>query len=258
MRMPKQELMAKLEKENVQGATDRQTNLEAKVETMTEATVEEVNQLRRDLVEENEEAGEHATSEVERVRNLRVQKLLTDTEYRDLKQKYGNVFEAGMGADAIRSQPRSSRSALANGADRGQHHGPYPHRVERYAPCPMVPQQGDGQQGERRLAGEGNRCPRDALAVRSAPTLDKHCPAGDDEGGGDDLGPGRPVFQQRPGDTKDDRGAGHCDGDGSWFGVSHAAYYGDVEQDQPCGRDAHQPGPVPCPGPHDGRAAHSG
>ena len=97
----KQELMAKLEKENVQGATDRQTNLEAKVETMTEATVEEVNQLRRDLVEENEEAGEHATSEVERVRNLRVQKLLTDTEYRDLKQKYGYVFEAGMGADAI-------------------------------------------------------------------------------------------------------------------------------------------------------------
>jgi DNA-directed RNA polymerase subunit beta' len=97
----KQELMAKLEKNTVQEATDRQTNLEAKVETMAEATVEEVNQMRRDLVEENEEAGDHATSEVERVRNLRVQKLLTDTEYRDLKQKYGNVFEAGMGADAI-------------------------------------------------------------------------------------------------------------------------------------------------------------
>jgi len=49
----------------------------------------------------NEEAGDQTTSEVERVRNLRVQKLLTDTEYRDLKQKYGNIFEAGMGADAI-------------------------------------------------------------------------------------------------------------------------------------------------------------
>jgi len=62
---------------------------------MKEATVEEVNQLRRDLVEENEEAGDQTTSEVERVRNLRVQKLLTDTEYRDLKQKYGNIFEPG-------------------------------------------------------------------------------------------------------------------------------------------------------------------
>jgi len=50
--------------------------------------------MRRDLVDKNEEADDHATSEVERVRNLRVQKLLTDTEYRDLKQKYGNVFEA--------------------------------------------------------------------------------------------------------------------------------------------------------------------
>jgi DNA-directed RNA polymerase subunit beta' len=97
----KQELIAKLEKNTVQEATDRQTTLEAKVETMAEATVEEVNQMRRDLVDKNEEADDHATSEVERVRNLRVQKLLTDTEYRDLKQKYGNVFEAGMGADAI-------------------------------------------------------------------------------------------------------------------------------------------------------------
>jgi DNA-directed RNA polymerase subunit beta' len=97
----KQELIARLEKNTVQEATNRQTTLETKVETMTEATVEEVNQMRRDLVEENEEAGDQATSEVERVRNLRVQKLLTDTEYRDLKTKYGNIFEAGMGADAI-------------------------------------------------------------------------------------------------------------------------------------------------------------
>ena len=97
----RQELITKLEKNTVQEDSDRQTTLEAKVETMKEATVEEVNQLRRDLVEENEEAGDQTTSEVERVRNLRVQKLLTDTEYRDLKQKYGNIFEAGMGADAI-------------------------------------------------------------------------------------------------------------------------------------------------------------
>ncbi|MDD5288081.1 MAG: DNA-directed RNA polymerase subunit beta' [Dehalococcoidales bacterium] len=97
----RQEMIAQLEKNTVQEASDRQTTLDAKVETMKEATVEEVNQLRRDLVEENEEAGDQATSEVEKVRNLRVQKLLTEIEYRDLKQKYGNIFEAGMGADAV-------------------------------------------------------------------------------------------------------------------------------------------------------------
>ncbi|MCX6003089.1 MAG: DNA-directed RNA polymerase subunit beta' [Chloroflexi bacterium] len=97
----RQEVIAQLEKNTAQGASDRQTALETKVDSMKEATIEEVNQLRRDLVEENEEAEDQATSEVEMVRNLRVQKLLTENEYRTLKQKYGNIFEASMGADAI-------------------------------------------------------------------------------------------------------------------------------------------------------------
>ena len=34
-------------------------------------------------------------------KNLHVQELLTENQYHDLKQKYGNVFEAGMGAEAF-------------------------------------------------------------------------------------------------------------------------------------------------------------
>ncbi len=97
----REEVIAQLEKHTVQKASDRQAAVEAKVDSMKEATVEEVNQLRRDVVEENEEAEDHTGSEVERVGNLRVQKLLTENEYRMLKQKYGHIFEAEMGADAI-------------------------------------------------------------------------------------------------------------------------------------------------------------
>jgi len=97
----REEVIAQLEKKTVQKASDRQAAVEAKVDSMKEATLEEVNQLRRDVVEENEEAEDHTGSEVERVGNLRVQKLLTENEYRMLKQKYGHIFEAEMGADAI-------------------------------------------------------------------------------------------------------------------------------------------------------------
>jgi DNA-directed RNA polymerase subunit beta' len=102
-----QEVIVQLEKQNIQKATDRQTALETKINDMPEATVEEVNQMRRDLVEKNEDAEDHTTDIVDIVKNLRVQRLLTENEYRELKQKYGHIFEAGMGAEAILKIVRS-------------------------------------------------------------------------------------------------------------------------------------------------------
>ncbi|MDD5190902.1 MAG: DNA-directed RNA polymerase subunit beta', partial [Dehalococcoidales bacterium] len=95
------EVIEKSQKDQTESANERQTNLDAKIEANAEATVEEVNQLRRGLVEENEEAEEHTISEVEKIRNLKVRSLLTENEYRDLSLKYAGMFEAGMGADAI-------------------------------------------------------------------------------------------------------------------------------------------------------------
>jgi len=94
-------LIEKLQKNNAQGTTERQTNLDAKLEADKEATVEQVNQLRRDLVDQNEEAEEQSTSEIERIKNLRVRSLLTENDFRDLSIKYPTLFVAGMGADAI-------------------------------------------------------------------------------------------------------------------------------------------------------------
>ena len=42
------------------------------------------------------------TESLEELKDLRERELLTESEYRDLQDKWGNVFRAGMGAEAIR------------------------------------------------------------------------------------------------------------------------------------------------------------
>ncbi len=97
----RQEAIEKLAKDTAQESADRQSDVEAKIDADEETTVEKANQLRRNAVEEDEEAEEVATSEIERLKNLKVRNLLTENEYRDFSLKYGAMFEAGMGADAI-------------------------------------------------------------------------------------------------------------------------------------------------------------
>jgi DNA-directed RNA polymerase subunit beta' len=97
----RQEAIEKLQKDTAQESVDRQSDVEAKIDADEETTVEKANQLRRNAVEEDDEAEEVATSEIERLKNLKVRNLLTENEYRDFSLKYGAMFEAGMGADAI-------------------------------------------------------------------------------------------------------------------------------------------------------------
>lgn len=55
--------------------------------------------LRQEVIKQLEEKGEFA--EVEQLKDLRQCSLLTENQYHELKQKYGQVFEAGIGAEAI-------------------------------------------------------------------------------------------------------------------------------------------------------------
>jgi len=84
-----------------QDYAERKTALEEKIESMADVSVEEVNQLRRNLETEPIPLREELTRDVEHLKELEVKKLLTDNEYRDRKQKFGHLFEAGMGAEAI-------------------------------------------------------------------------------------------------------------------------------------------------------------
>ena len=68
---------------------------------MEQASVKEVNQLRRKWEEEKAQLAEQSAIEVEQLKDLRLRALLTETQYQELKQKYGQVFEAGIGAEAI-------------------------------------------------------------------------------------------------------------------------------------------------------------
>ena len=95
------EMIEKMQQAHIDIATGREADLEAHIEADAEASVEEVNELRRNLEEVNEESENKATSAIEKVRNLRVRSLLTENEYREYTLKFPGMFEAGMGADAI-------------------------------------------------------------------------------------------------------------------------------------------------------------
>jgi DNA-directed RNA polymerase subunit beta' len=65
------------------------------------ATVEEINKLRDQSVGEKTKLEEDLALDIQKIKELHVKELLTENQYHDLKQKYGNIFEAGMGAEAI-------------------------------------------------------------------------------------------------------------------------------------------------------------
>ncbi|UCB42073.1 MAG: DNA-directed RNA polymerase subunit beta' [Dehalococcoidales bacterium] len=84
-----------------QDMEERQAALEEKIQDMPDASVEEVNQLRRDMGEENTPLQEKLLADLEQIKELQVQKLLSENEYRERNQKWGDIFSAGMGAEAI-------------------------------------------------------------------------------------------------------------------------------------------------------------
>ncbi|GAI07451.1 unnamed protein product, partial [marine sediment metagenome] len=97
----RQEAIKQLEENYSQAITERQIALEAKIAEMKGATVEEVNQFQRNFAEEKAQLGEQLSADIEQLKDFRKCALLTENHYQELKQRYGQVFEAGMGAEAI-------------------------------------------------------------------------------------------------------------------------------------------------------------
>ncbi len=83
--------------------SEKQTALEARIAEMEQngASVEEINQLRRGFVEEKSILEEKVSKDLEQLKMLEKGKLLAENEYQALADKFGTVFKAGMGADAI-------------------------------------------------------------------------------------------------------------------------------------------------------------
>ena len=99
----RQEALRQFEESMSQQVAERQSAGETEIADMEQngATVEEVNQLRRNSLEEKTQLEEGVSAEIEQLKDLRKGALLTESQYHELKQRYGEVFDAGMGAEAV-------------------------------------------------------------------------------------------------------------------------------------------------------------
>ncbi len=99
----RQEAINQLVENRSRRIVEHQSEMEAKITGMEQeqATVEEINQLRRNFAEGKKQLEGELSIEIEQLKDLWKGKLLTENQYRELKQKYGQAFEAGMGAEAI-------------------------------------------------------------------------------------------------------------------------------------------------------------
>jgi len=97
----RQKTIEQLTEKRTQELGELEIEFETKIAAMEQATVEEVNQLRRNWGEEKAHLEGQFSAEIEQLRDLPLHTLLTETQYRELKQNYGELFEAGMGAEAI-------------------------------------------------------------------------------------------------------------------------------------------------------------
>ena len=75
--------------------------LQSRAESGDEDAIKEVNQLRVKFIEKKAEFEEELKGRRGEIEKLQPFKLLSEEEYRELKNKYGDIFEADMGAEAI-------------------------------------------------------------------------------------------------------------------------------------------------------------
>jgi DNA-directed RNA polymerase subunit beta' len=99
----RQEAIKQLEEGYVQQAETKQNEVDAAITEAekAEATVEDINKMRQGLAEEKAQLEEKLASDIEQLRDLHKNELLTESQYLELKQKFETVFNADMGAEAI-------------------------------------------------------------------------------------------------------------------------------------------------------------
>jgi DNA-directed RNA polymerase subunit beta' len=95
------ETIKDIESGNLEEIAKNETELETKISGASDASVEDVNRLRREWETRKEKISEETAQEIESLKDLAPRQLLTEAQYQDLSMKYGRVFEAGMGAEAI-------------------------------------------------------------------------------------------------------------------------------------------------------------
>ena len=103
----KEKKLRELEEEMARKTAGQEERLDKKIKELEgndqdeETRIKEINELRARFVEINERFAEELKASIDEIKNLQPLKLLNEEECRRLKDKYGAIFEVGMGAEAI-------------------------------------------------------------------------------------------------------------------------------------------------------------
>ncbi|MFQ6028457.1 MAG: DNA-directed RNA polymerase subunit beta', partial [Dehalococcoidia bacterium] len=107
------------QKKLVTASEERRSELQQKMEELSNAeaspdvdaevfsTQIEIDAIEDELAKQEGELEEHFQLAVDELEDLRVHKLIAESRYRELKDRYGEVFQASMGAEAILAILRS-------------------------------------------------------------------------------------------------------------------------------------------------------
>jgi DNA-directed RNA polymerase subunit beta' len=103
----RQKKVRQVEEDVAQKIAEQEEHLNKQIEELEakdseeEHKIQEVNQLRASFIEKKEGLEEELKISIVQIESLQPLKLLNEEECRRLKDKYGDIFEAGMGAEAI-------------------------------------------------------------------------------------------------------------------------------------------------------------
>ncbi len=97
----REQAILELEEKYNRGIKEREDAVEAEIAANESASVKEVNKIRSDYVDEKKQIEEQVSRDVDLLRAIYPRKILTENQYQELEQKYGDTFKAGMGAEAI-------------------------------------------------------------------------------------------------------------------------------------------------------------
>jgi DNA-directed RNA polymerase subunit beta' len=97
-----QERLNTLQNESDEEKADIRLFVEAKREHVRQEMEAVLGRLREDLVDRQDRLREAMEADLDELKNLTEQQLLSEARYRELSDRWGSVFKAGMGAEAVR------------------------------------------------------------------------------------------------------------------------------------------------------------
>ena len=97
-----QERLDSLQYESDDEKSDIRDLIQAKQTHVRQELDEELERLRENVAEQRGRLQTGAETELDELKSMHDMQLLTETRYRELADRWGNIFKAGMGAEAIR------------------------------------------------------------------------------------------------------------------------------------------------------------